>query len=86
MAESARFSAAPGEESDDSPFDLSSPFRIIVCMLPEGSRRLRTAKYVQSDISFKRIIGFKEFVLGGLDSETRTCKLCFLFFNFLPLG
>lgn len=48
--------------------------RIIVCMWPEGSRRLATAQFVQSDIAFKRVSGFLEFELGGLDHDANMGK------------
>lgn len=55
--------------------DLGIPFRMVVCILREASSQLHPAQYLQSDIGFKQVIGFKEFELGGLDSESRTSKL-----------
>lgn len=60
------------DDLDDSSSD--KPFRIAVCMTPDSSERLRRAKYVQCDIGFKRIVGFQEFELGGLDQDSRTSK------------
>lgn len=54
--------------------EVNIPFRMVVCMLKEASFQLQSAQYLQSDIGFKRVIGFKEFELGGLDSESRTSK------------
>lgn len=54
-----------------------APFRMIVCMTKESSIRLVQAQYLQSDIGFKRIVGFKEFELGGLDPDSRTSKCIF---------
>jgi hypothetical protein len=48
--------------------------RIIVCMSPEGSHRLLRAHYVQSDIGFKRIIGFQEFELAAFDRDGNTSE------------
>lgn len=61
-------------EDLDSESDLGTPLRIVVCMSKEASFRIHSAQYLQSDIGFKRVIGFKEFELGGLDSESRTSK------------
>lgn len=55
---------------------LKSPLRIVVCMTPESSRRLARAQYVQSDISFKRVVGFLELAIGGFDRDAQTSK-CF---------
>jgi hypothetical protein len=63
------------DEVEDS--DQSFPFRIAICMTREGSLRLLTAKYLQSDIGFRRIVGFKEFELGGLERDSRTSVLIF---------
>ncbi|KAI0362906.1 hypothetical protein BV20DRAFT_1075618 [Pilatotrama ljubarskyi] len=49
--------------------------RIAVCMTRTQSRRLLAARYLQSDIAFKRVIGFKEFELGSWDEETRTAMV-----------
>ena len=51
-----------------------TPCQIVICMSPTQSRRLLKAQYLQSDIAFKRVTGFKEFELGGLDRESKNCK------------
>lgn len=51
--------------------DAQTPFRIIICMSKQNSIRLLSAHYVQSDIGFKRIAGYQEFELGGLDQSSR---------------
>jgi hypothetical protein len=61
-------------EDLDPENNLSTPFRMVVCMFREASFLLHSAQYLQSDIGFKRVIGFQEFELGGLDSESRTSK------------
>ncbi|KAK6969659.1 hypothetical protein R3P38DRAFT_3497841 [Favolaschia claudopus] len=65
----------PDDEDEDiesiSP-DSDLPFRIAVCMTKEGSLRLLKAQYIQSDIAFRRIVGFKEFELGALERGSRT--------------
>ncbi|KAG6818895.1 hypothetical protein H0H93_000513 [Arthromyces matolae] len=60
------------DDEDDAEDDVSDLFRVIICMTPEGSRLLSQAHFIQSDIGFKRIIGFQEFELGGLDMHSRT--------------
>ncbi|KAF9561878.1 hypothetical protein CPC08DRAFT_634812 [Agrocybe pediades] len=57
---------------DENTLKADAPFRLAICMFRESSRRLQKARYLQSDIGFKRIVGFKEFELGGLDSVSRT--------------
>ena len=41
--------------------------RIIICMTQESSHRILRAQFLQSDIAFKRVAGFLEFEVGGLD-------------------
>ncbi|KAG6818704.1 hypothetical protein H0H93_002634 [Arthromyces matolae] len=68
-----------GDEADDVTGD---PFRVIICMFPDSSVRLRNSKFVQCDIGFKRIVGFEEFELGGLDADTRTSIVyCRIYLN-----
>lgn len=55
----------------------TTPFRMVVCMFPEASFRLRSCQYLQCDIGFKRVAGFKEFELGGRDPETRLSEYPF---------
>ncbi|KAJ7122723.1 hypothetical protein C8R46DRAFT_1238174 [Mycena filopes] len=70
------------EEDEDPESDPGIPFRIAVCMTKEGSRRLLRAKYLQSDIAFRRIVGFKEFELGGLERDSRTTIVyCRIYLN-----
>jgi hypothetical protein len=57
------------------PLDGLAQFRLVVCMTPEASRRLQKAQLVQSDIGFKRIAGYLEFELGGLEPTTRKSSL-----------
>lgn len=49
-------------------------FRVVICMSKDQSNRLAKAQYLQSDIAFKRVSGWKEFELGGYDHESRMCK------------
>ena len=53
----------------------NAPFRMIICMNAESSRRLQQAQFLQSDTSFKRIVGFEEFEIGHLDPGSRTGKV-----------
>ncbi|KAJ7776748.1 hypothetical protein B0H14DRAFT_2401533, partial [Mycena olivaceomarginata] len=47
--------------------------RIIICMTPEASRRLiSSGRYLQSDIAFRRITGFKEFEVAGMERDANT--------------
>lgn len=55
----------------DDADDGRTPFRIIICMSKKNSIQLLGAHYVQSDIGFKRIAGYQEFELGGLDQSSR---------------
>lgn len=57
---------------DDNNSPVDGPFCMIICMTKDSSRHLQRAHYLQSDIGFKRIVGFKEFELGGLDDDSRT--------------
>lgn len=54
-------------EEDDAKGSGTDPIRIVVCMGHESSRRLLKARFLQSDIGFKRIVGFQEFEIGGKD-------------------
>jgi hypothetical protein len=51
----------------------SETMSIVICMSREASHRLASARFVQSDISFKRVAGFLEFELGGMDPFSKTC-------------
>ena len=66
----------PSEPEDVA--DCHVPFRMIICMSTESSRRLQQAQFLQSDIGFKRIVGFEEFEIGHLDPGSRTGKSLFL--------
>jgi hypothetical protein len=50
----------------------SSILQMVICMSEEGSKRLLRAQYVQSDIAFKRIVGFYEFELVAMDRDANT--------------
>ncbi|KAJ6486646.1 hypothetical protein C8R45DRAFT_930279 [Mycena sanguinolenta] len=56
--------------------------RIIICMSPEGSRRLLQAQYIQSDIGFHRIVGFLEFEMACMDRDANTSVIfCQIYLN-----
>ena len=57
-------------DEDDSN-DAGELLRIIICMSREGSQRLLAAKYLQSDIAFKRVSGFLEFEIGNSDENSK---------------
>ncbi|KAK0217201.1 hypothetical protein IW262DRAFT_1276467 [Armillaria fumosa] len=74
------------DESDDEEGPLSGSeddcFRLIVCMLLECSQDFHKAKWVQCDISFKRVPGWNEFELVSVDHETnQVIVLCRAFLN-----
>ena len=50
----------------------SDGVQIIICMTQEGSKRLLGAQYLQSDMAFKRIVGFYEFELAAVDRISNT--------------
>ncbi|KAJ7791168.1 hypothetical protein B0H13DRAFT_1936056 [Mycena leptocephala] len=52
--------------------DWETTTRIIICMAPDASHRLKTAGYLQSDIGFKRIVGFHEFEIASMDRDANT--------------
>ncbi|KAJ7902430.1 hypothetical protein B0H13DRAFT_2335594 [Mycena leptocephala] len=60
------------DEDDDQPPATDNKTRIIVCMAPDSSARLRKAQYLESDIGFKRIVGFDEFEIAGMDRDVNT--------------
>ncbi|KAF7965062.1 hypothetical protein HWV62_696 [Athelia sp. TMB] len=66
----------PVHEEDELDHELlvdpRRTLRIVICMTPTQSRRLSSAQYLQSDIAFKRVAGFLEFELGGLDNNSQT--------------
>lgn len=46
-------------------------------MTQEGSKRLLSAQYLQSDMAFKRVVGFYEFELAAVDRISNTSmRLC----------
>ncbi|KAJ3722643.1 hypothetical protein C8R42DRAFT_580560 [Lentinula raphanica] len=47
-------------------------FWIVICMFPQQSRALLKAQFVQSDISYKRVAGFKELEFVGWDDQSHT--------------
>ncbi|KZP03615.1 hypothetical protein FIBSPDRAFT_768689, partial [Athelia psychrophila] len=74
----------PTHDEDDPEPAVSTDrmLRVIICMKPASSRRLLTAQYVQSDIAFKRVAGFLEFELGGLDlSANIAVTYCRVYLN-----
>lgn len=62
-------------DKDGSTYSSGEPLRICVCMSRSSSQRLRKAQYVQSDIGFKRVVGFHEFELAALDRDANTSTL-----------
>lgn len=55
-------------------------------MAAEASRRLlSTGHYLQSDIAFRRIVGFLEFELACMERDANTSTLVSRFFSSLDL-
>ncbi|KAJ6567673.1 hypothetical protein DFH09DRAFT_1314192 [Mycena vulgaris] len=62
----------PIHDEDDPP-GSEKKTRIIICMAREGSERLqKNGAYIQSDIGFKRIVGFDEFEMASMDRDANT--------------
>ncbi|KAJ7161781.1 hypothetical protein C8R43DRAFT_947296 [Mycena crocata] len=62
--------AMVGEEDEDIMHPKDNLVRIIICMAPEASRRIfLSGRHLQSDTSFRRIVGFKEFEVAGMDRD-----------------
>ncbi|KIJ11915.1 hypothetical protein PAXINDRAFT_15246 [Paxillus involutus ATCC 200175] len=66
------------EELSEDEDGGGSHFRLVICMLPQNSRRLKEAQYLQSDIGFKRIQAFQEFELGGKDMKSNISSFIWL--------
>lgn len=81
MAEMPLSGLPTHDEDDAEPIaSADATLRLIVCMYPESSSRLAAAQYLQSNIAFKRVYGFLEFELGGLDcnanmGEPQSCLM-----------
>jgi hypothetical protein len=77
--------SAEDDEDDIIPQAVKDDcLRIIICMTPEGSRRLLSSgRYLQSDIAFRRIVGFKS--LKWLVWRGTPIPVCYqhVFYSFL---
>ncbi|KAJ7312830.1 hypothetical protein DFH08DRAFT_717029, partial [Mycena albidolilacea] len=63
----------PAHEEDEPPLlPEEKSTHIIICMTPHSSSRLQKAQYLQSDISFKRIVGYDEFEISAMDRDANT--------------
>ncbi|KAJ7122366.1 hypothetical protein C8R44DRAFT_622071 [Mycena epipterygia] len=74
----------PSHDEDEEEKDLKDDtVRIIICMTAEASRRLHSAgRYLQSDIAFRRIVGFLEFELACMDRDANTSLIfCRVYIN-----
>ncbi len=61
--------------NDDLPEEQdlgNEPLLIAICMMPEASRRFVAAQHLQSDIAFKRVVGFYEFEVASMDPDSNT--------------
>lgn len=66
-------------EEDDPAQPEDKVTRIIICMGRDGCLRLKRAAYIQSDIGFKRIVGFDEFEMASMDRDANTSSSSFPF-------
>jgi len=64
----------PADEEDEPESDAASGVRIVVCMSRDGSERLLRAQYLQSDMAFKRVVGFYEFELAAIDRPSNSSE------------
>jgi hypothetical protein len=72
------------DEDEDPSLESGVALRMVVCMSQEGSQRLLQAQYLQSDIGFKRVVGFYEFELAAMDRDANTSIFIqFLVYNLL---
>ncbi|KAE9400248.1 hypothetical protein BT96DRAFT_938867 [Gymnopus androsaceus JB14] len=60
---------------EDAMEENSEKFCIVICMFPQRSHDLLKAQFVQSDISYKRVVGFKELEFVGWDEQSHTDQL-----------
>ncbi|KAJ6578506.1 hypothetical protein B0H19DRAFT_1062987 [Mycena capillaripes] len=68
------------EEDDWDDTDQDPKLRIIVCMYPKrSSRLLETGRYLQSDIAFKRIVGYLEFEIACMDRDSNFTNVIHVF-------
>ncbi|KAJ3906921.1 hypothetical protein F5879DRAFT_897100 [Lentinula edodes] len=74
-------------DEDDLPEDQPGettlqPLKIAICMTSEASHRFVKAQYLQSDIGFKRIVGFYEFEVASVDKYSNTSvTFCRVYLN-----
>ncbi|KAJ4463608.1 hypothetical protein C8R41DRAFT_872387 [Lentinula lateritia] len=58
---------------EDQPGETTlQPLKIAICMTSEASHCFVKAQYLQSDIGFKRIVGFYEFEVASVDKYSNT--------------
>ncbi|KAJ7019408.1 hypothetical protein C8F04DRAFT_335710 [Mycena alexandri] len=83
IAMDAKSSPQHEEDEDNIGDSKDDKIRIIICMTPEASRRLRsTGRYLQSDIAFTRIAAFLEFELACMDRDANTSLIfCRVYLN-----
>jgi len=62
------------EEDKQGPKGDSNGIRIVILMSCEGSQRLLQAQYLQSDMAFKRVVGFHEFKFAAIGRISSTSK------------
>jgi len=61
----------------DEVIENGTTFRLILCLLPEMSRRLVKAKYLTIDTAFKRVSGWQEFEMEFWDVDAGCSVACF---------
>jgi hypothetical protein len=65
----------PSHKEDDPPLPDDKKTRIVICLSPDSSARLAKTQYLQSDIAFKRIVGFDKFEIAAMDRDANTSEL-----------
>lgn len=61
-------------EEDEPALPGDKNTQIIICMSTDSSKRLQDTQYLQSDIGFKRIVGFDEFEIAAMDRDANTSQ------------
>jgi hypothetical protein len=60
-------------DEDEQETDKDDMIRIIICMAVEASRHLLSSgQYLQSEIAFRRIVGFLEFEMACMERDANT--------------
>lgn len=69
-------------EGQRRPSDTET-LKIVICMTSSACKRLVEAQHLQSDIGFKRIVGFYEFEIASVERSSNTSAFLFTLFRHL---